>query len=666
MHYFRCGFRFLSSASASQRVDWDPTVSLALKHTTLILLEKCHTRDHFKQILAQIMRANLIGQTFPMSRLISFSAITHPKNLDMAFRLFWHHTPHPNLYIYNTMISAMSLSLNQSYTLYSSMLRSCIYPDRNTFLFLLQACKFLSEVTQIHCHAVVTGSFSYGYLQNSLMKMYLEKGKIELAHQVLQQMSAPDAASFNIMILGYAKKGQNIEAIKFLHEMMGLGLKPDEFTMLGLLIYCGQSGYARLGKSIHAWIERRGLIKSSNLILNNALLDMYVKCKELMIARNIFNALPRKDTISWNTMIAGYAKIGNLEIAHSFFQDMPCRDLVSWNSVIAGYAQKGDCVMVRRLFENMAAENVQPDFVTIINLVSAAAEMGALHHVRWIHGWVVRMQMKIDAFLGSAFINMYWKCGSIERACTVFREVTEKDVTVWTTMISGFAFHGYGSKALELFYEMQNYVMPNQVTFIAILTACSHSGFVSEGLRIFNSMKERYSIEPGVEHYGCLVDLLSRSGRLTEVKDVIEMMPMKPSQPIWGAVLSACRAHGNVEIAEIAGKELLKLEPEKEGGYVLLSNMYATSGKWNHSDKIREIMESQGVKKIAGCSSVVVDGIIHEFVAADKRHPRWIEIQSTLLCLKTEMKFGTDISSEFLQHGAYVTEVCSFEIPHFL
>lgn len=649
MQRFGRGFRFLSSASASQRVEWDPTVSLALKHATLILLEKCSTRDHFKQILAQIMRTNLIGQTFPMSRLILFSAITHPENLDMAVLLFRHHTPHPNLYIYNTMISALSLSLNQSFAFYNSLLSSCIYPDRSTFLFLLQASKFLSQVMQIHCHAIITGSFSYGYLQNTLMKMYLENEKMGLAYQVFQQMAAPDAVSFNIMIFGYAKKGHNIEALKFLHEMVGLGLKPDEFTMLGLLICCGRLGDAQLGKSVHAWIERRGLIKSSNLILNNALLDMYVKCKELRIAQSIFNVIVRKDTISWNTMIAGYAKVGNLEIAHNFFEDMPCRDLVSWNSIIAGYAQKGDCLMVQRLFENMVAENIWPDFVTIINLVSAAAEIGALHHGRWIHGWVVRMQMKIDAFLGSAFIDMYWKCGSIKRACMVFREVTEKDVTVWTTMITGFAFHGYGSKALQLFYEMQEYVMPNQVTFVAVLTACSHSGFVSQGLRIFNSMKERYGIEPGVEHYGCLVDLLGRSGRFSEVKDVIEMMPMKPSRSIWGAVLSACRAYGNIEIAEIAGKELLKLEPEKEGGYVLLSNIYATSGRWKHSDKIREIMESRGVKKTAGCSSVVVDGIIHEFVAADKRHPRWIEIQSILFCLKSEMKLGTDFLLEYLQ-----------------
>ncbi|KAK9292749.1 hypothetical protein L1049_020729 [Liquidambar formosana] len=649
MHRYGRGVRFLGSASTSKRTNWDPTVSLALEHPTLVLLEKCSTRDHFKQILAQMMRIDLVGQTFPMSRLILSSAITHPENLDMAILLFDHYTPRPNLYIYNTMISALSFSLTKSFALYNSMLWSCIYPDRHTLLYLLQASRCLLEVKQIHCNAIVMGLFSYGYLQNTLLKMYLEYGQLGFAHQVFQQMPSPDAVSFNIMIVGYAKKGCSLEALELFREMLGLGLEPDEFTMLGLLICCGRLGDAQLGRSVHGWMGRRNLITFRNLILGNALLDMYVKCKELEPAQRIFNAFAEKDIISWNTIIAGYAKGGELERAHTFFDDMPSRDLVSWNSLIAGYAQRSDYMMVRRLVSGMVAENFRPDNVTVINLVSAAAEIGALDEGKWIHGWVFRMQLEVDAFLGSALINMYCKCGSIAKALMVFRGVTEKDVTVWTTMISGLAFHGYGSRALELLSEMQEYVMPNQVTFVAVLTACSHSGLVDQGLKIFNSMKENFGIEPGVEHYGCVVDLLGRAGRLAEAKDVIEKMPMKPSQSIWGALLSGCKARGNVEIAEIALTELLKLEPEKEGGYVLLSNIYAASGRWSYSDKIREIMETQGVKKTAGCSSVVVDGVIHEFVAADKRHPSWVEIQSILISLKCRMKFGADFPSDFFQ-----------------
>jgi pentatricopeptide repeat protein len=290
----------------------------------------------------------------------------------------------------------------------------------------------------------------------------------------------------------------------------------------------------------------------------------------------------------------------------------------------------------------MVMEKVIPDTVTMISLVSAATESGALDQGRWAHGWVIRMQIKLDAFLGSALIDMYCKCGSIERASRVFKEINKKDVTVWTTMITGLAFHGYGSKALELFSEMQEDVSPDDVTFVSVLSACSHSGLVDQGIKVFSSMTD-YGIEPGVEHYGCLVDLLARSGRLSEAKDIIDQMPMKPSRSIWGAMLNACQAQGDVELAEIASRELLNLDPEEEGGYTLLSNIYAASGRWSYSKKIRETMESRGVKKTAGCSSLVVDGVVHNFISADKCHPGWVDISSILNCLKNEMKPGADL-----------------------
>lgn len=643
MYQYCRGIRLSSSTSTSGRIHWDPTVALELNHPTLILLEKCRTRYHFKQILGQMMRTCLIGQTFPMSRLLTFSAISHPDNLDMAILLFNHYTPNPNLYIYNSMISALSFSKSQPFALYNSMLHSGICPDKHTLLYLLQASTCISEAKQLHSHAVVTGLLSHGYLQNTLTKIYLEKGQMGLACQVFRDVPTPDPVLFNIMIVGYAKMGYCSEALQLFYEMVGLGLKPDEFTILGLLISCGLLGDSRLGMSVHAWIERRKAITASNLILGNALLDMYVKWNKLELAQSIFNALVDKDIVSWNTMTAGYAKVGKLELALTYFKQMPRRDLVSWNSLIAGYAKKGDYTMAVKVFNNMITVNVRPDNITLVNLVSAAAEIGALDQGKQIHGLIVRMKLKIDVFLGSALIDMYCKAGSIERAFMVFRGLTEKDVTIWTTMITGFGFHGYGNKSLDLFSEMQRVLLPNGVTLVAVLTACSHSGLVDEGLNIFNNMKNNFDIEPGVEHYGCLVDLLCRSGRLVEAKDVIEKMPMKPSRNIWGAMLSACRAHGDMEQAEIASAELLKLEPEKEGGYILMSNMYAACGRWSYSDKIREIMEIRGVKKTAGCSSVIVDGVIHDFVVADKRHPRWVDIFLVLHCLKSEMKLDADL-----------------------
>ncbi|KAJ4969143.1 hypothetical protein NE237_015844 [Protea cynaroides] len=642
-------YRYFRSfcTSTSHRTCWDPTESLNLSHPVLFLLEKCRTRDHFKQILAQMMRIHLTTHTFPMSRLIYFSAASYPENLDMAILLFNHYTQ-PNLYIYNTMISALSFS-NQSLLLYNSMLQSYIYPDKHTFLYLLKACKCLSEVKQIHSHAIVTGFVSYGYFQNSLMKMYLGYGQMSLAHLVFQQMPIGDAVPYNIMILGHARKGHGLEALQLFHDMVGSSVDPDEFTMVALLMSCGQLGNMLLGKAVHAWIERRRLFSACNLILGNALLDMYVKCEEMKIARRVFDKFVDKDIISWNTMLAGYAKIGEMELSSTFFGLMPSKDLVSWNSIIEGYGQKGDCPSVMNMFKRMLIENVCPDKVTIVSVVHAAAEAGTVDQGRWIHGWVVRSGMKLDAFLGSALIDMYCKCGSIERALIVFSRITERDVTMWTAMISGFAFHGHGSKALELFWEMQKELGPNEVTFVAVLTACSHCGMVEQGLKIFNSMKKNYGIEPGVEHYGCLVDLLGRAGRLADAKDVIDKMPIKPSGSIWGAMLSACKAHGDVELAETALIELLKLEPEEEGGYVLLSNIYAAFGRWSFSDKIREIMVTRGVKKTAGCSSLVVNGVVHRFVAEDKQHLRWIEIHAILICLRSEMKSEPRFSSEYIE-----------------
>ncbi|KAK7848872.1 pentatricopeptide repeat-containing protein [Quercus suber] len=311
MHRCGQGIRFLSSSSNTQ-INWDPIVSLELNHPTIILLEKCCLRDHFKQILGQMMRTNLIGQTFSMSRLLLCSAISHPENLDMALLLFNNYTPHPNLYIFNTMINTLSFLTNQSFALYNSMLQSGIYPDKHTLLHLLQASQ---EVKQIHCHAVVLGLLSYGYLQNSLIKIYLENGLVGLAYQVFKHIPVLDAVSFNIMIVAYAKRGYGLEALELFLEMLVSGLEPDDFTNVGFLVYCGQLGNAKLGKSVHAWIEQRKSNGSSNLILGNALLDMYVKCKKLEFAQGIFDTLVEKEIISWNTMIAGHAKVGELDLA---------------------------------------------------------------------------------------------------------------------------------------------------------------------------------------------------------------------------------------------------------------------------------------------------------------------------------------------------------------
>ncbi|XP_010485859.1 PREDICTED: pentatricopeptide repeat-containing protein At3g04750, mitochondrial-like [Camelina sativa] len=640
----------LFATETGRKKTWDPVQCLQLKHQSLVLLENCNSRNQFKQVLAQIMRFNLVGDTFPMSRLILFSAITYPENMDLAKLLFLHFTPNPNVFVYNTMISAVSSFKKECFGLYGSMIKHRVTPDRQTFLYGMKASSFLSEVKQIHCHIIVSGCLSLGnYLWNSLVKLYMELGSVGFAEKVFDIMPEPDVSSFNVMIVGYAKKGFSLEALKLYYKMVGDGIEPDEYAVLGLLVCSGHLSDIRLGKGVHGWIERRRPGHSSNLILTNALLDMYFKCREPGLAKRTFDAMTKKDMRSWNTMVGGFVRLGDMEAAQATFDQMPKRDLVSWNSLLFGYSKKGcDQRAVRGLFyEMLIAEKVKPDRVTMVSLISGAANNGDLSHGRWVHGLVIRLQLKGDAFLSSALIDMYCKCGIIERAFVVFKTATEKDVALWTSMITGLAFHGNGQQALQLFERMQEEgVMPNQVTLLAVLTACSHSGLVEEGLHVFNHMKEKFGFDPETEHYGSLVDLLCRAGRVEEAKDLmLKKMPMRPSQSMWGSILSACRGGEDIETAEMALTELLKLEPEKEGGYVLLSNLYATVGRWGYSDKTREVMESRGVKKSAGYSSVVGVGGIHSFVAAEKQnHPRWLEIKGILQHLHDEMESKNWIS----------------------
>ena len=643
--YFRLRFEFYSATSSVSRGCWDPTVSLTLKHPTLVLLEKYRTSDQFKQILCQMMRLHLITQTFPMSRLLYFSAVSHPENLKEAILLFNHFTPSPNLFICNIMVSALSFSARQSIDLYKFMLSACIYPDEQTLLALLKSCKNLSVGKNIHAHAVIIGFSSHTYLQNSLIKMYLENGRMGLAQQVFQQMHTKDTVSYNIMISGYSKMGCTLEAFELLNDMRISGMEPDQYTMVGILTCCGHLKDVLIGKSVHGWIVRKASLSNWGLVLSNALLDMYVKCEDMKRGLKVFNRLYERDGISWNIIISGFASIGELDLACKFFNEAPVRDLVSWNSLLAGCARKGDIRRVVKLFRTMIDQNVRPDNVTAINLVCAAAEMGVLNQGRCIHGWAYKEYGNMDAFLGSALIDMYSKCGSIERSLAVFETLSNKDIAVWTAMISGLAFHGYGFKALELFKNMQEEgLVPNSVTLLAVLTACSHSGFVDQGYNIFKYMKVRYGVEPGVEHYGCLIDLFARSGRLTDATDLIRRMPMKPSSSIWGSVLSASKVHRDSRLAEAALRELQMLEPEKEGGFVLMSNVYASCGQWNYCDEVRENIGSRGIKKMAGCSSLVVSGVVHEFISSDKRHPRREDIYLLLYNLHREMRSGTEVT----------------------
>ncbi|CAL4935879.1 unnamed protein product [Urochloa decumbens] len=602
------------AAGAAAGCAWDPTVSLRLGHPALVLLERCRGAGPFRAILAHLLRLGLAFETFPMSRLLHFAtAVSSPRLTREADLLFRHFTPRPNLYIYNLMLSASAAaaagdsttsSPRRAVALYMSMLASSVHPDERTFLALLRSVERLSAGRQVHAHVVTSGFHSRAYLRNSLIKMYLDAGDVETAELMFRSTPVPDTVSFNIMLSGYVNEGCTAKALRFFCDAALRGIGVDHYTAVALLTCCGRLKDTLLGRSVHGVVIRRVDRGDWGLILMNALLDMYAKCGEMDAAMRVFGEADEKDGISWNTMVAGFVNAGKLDLACKYFFEAPSRDLVSWNALLAGFARYRDFSAVIKLFDDMLASRVNPDKVTAVTLISAAATNGSLNHGRSIHGWVVKGFGLQDAFLASALVDMYCKCGNVKGGHSVFEKALYRDVTLWTAMISGLAFNGHGTEALDLYWKMQaEDVTPNGVTLLAVLSACSHAGLLDEGCRIFDAMKQRYNIEPGIEHFGCMVDLFARSGRLTDALALARRMPMRPSRSIWGSILNASLACQNTEVAEIASEELLHLDPAEEGGYVLLSNLYAAGGHWNHSDKVRQNMERKGVRKSVGASN---------------------------------------------------------------
>lgn len=291
------------------------------------------------------------------------------------------------------------------------------------------------------------------------------------------------------------------------------------------------------------------------------------------------------------------------------------------------------------IFKEMQMAEVEMDQITITTLLSACAKLGALDQGRWLHTYLDKSGVKADAHLSTALIDMYSKCGRIDLARKVFKETEDKKVFVWNSMLGGLAMHSFGEEAIELFDKMIKYgIEPNEITYICILAACNHSGLVSVGLSLFNQLIEDHKLQPKMEHYGCLVDLLGRAGLLYEAFRLVKTMPLQADGTVWRALLGACKLHGNVKMAEQVGRILIKLEPLNHMNYVLLSNIYATVNRWEIVGELRREMKVKGLTKMPGCSMIELNGVVHEFVARDSSHPRSREIYELLNIMTNHAK----------------------------
>eukprot|EP01018_Ginkgo_biloba_P013165 Gb_21064 [translate_table: standard] len=613
--------------------------------------------------------------------------------------------------------------------------------DTSTYVSLLHLCskkKALEEGKLVHTRITERGLMADRLLGNTLVNMYAKCGSLVDARRVFDKLAKRDEFPWTVMIAAYSRHGFAKEALALFHEMQLIGIQPRHFTFAGVLAACANLAALEQGMKIHEEIIRNGFLV--DVFVESALVDMYAKCGRIEKARNVFDKMRQRNTVSWNAMIAGYTQNGRLDEALKLFEGMSERDVVSWTAMIGGYAQNGQGVEALKLFRKMQLTGVKPNANTFASVLPACANSAALEHGIKIHeqifisgfqsnvyvqsalvdmyakcgsiekardvfdemqkrnviSWTAMIagyvqngqamealqlfrQMQLagakpdqntfasvlpacanlaaleqgmemhediiksgfisDIFVENALIDMYAKCGSLDKAHDIFDNMHQRNVVSWTAMIAGYAMHGCGKEALKLFEQMQRLgVNPNHITLVCVLSACCHAGLVEEGRKYFDCMSQYYHITPSMKHYVCIVDLLGRAGRLDEARDFIKKMPIEPDAIVWNCLLGACRIHNNIELGECVAKHLLELDPKSAAPYVLLSNIYAASGRWDESEHVRQMMNERKVKKMPGCSWIEVNKHVHAFLVGDRSHPQTQEIYDELEKLSRQMK----------------------------
>ncbi|CAM6066652.1 unnamed protein product [Sphagnum tenellum] len=512
--------------------------------------------------------------------------------------------------------------------------------DASTYKLLLRRCthtRNLMEGRNVHLHIIKTGFKPDVYLLNALLNMFCKCGSLVEARKVFDTMQVRDMISWTLMLAVYAKHGSNREAYLLYEQLRDQGVKCDMLMYTSIVSACARLGDLEKAKVVHSDIIQSGI--ATDVFLKSNLVHMYVRCGSLVEARKVFDAMQERAAITWTFMLAGYAKQGLNQEAFKLYEQMAERNVVSWNALIAGSVQNGNYEEAFKVFQQMQQERVKPDYVTFINLLNACASPVALKQGQWVHKRIVTAGLESNIRVGNGLINMYAKCGSIKDAYNTFNTMPEKDLVTWSAMIVGLGQHGYAREALQLFHQLiSEGVKPDGVVFIGVLSACSHAGLVDEGLQYFFSMSRVHGISPGDEHFGCVVDLLGRAGHLDEAEDFVNKMPLSPGGATWGAVLGACRLHGNVKLAERAAEICFKLEPQNSAVYMSLSHVYATAGLWNKATSLRKLMKERGIKKEAGRTWIEVANKTHSFRSGDTAHPQIAEIWSELDNLTTEME----------------------------
>lgn len=495
----------------------------------------------------------------------------------------------------------------------------------------------LAVKNEVSCSTVIVG--------------YCESGYTSEAKELFDQIEAlgirKEIISWNSMISGYVDNFQYDEAFTMFKDLlMEDGIEPDRFTLGSVLAACADRASFRLGKAIHSQAIVRGL--HSNTFVGGALIEMYCKCRDLNAARKVFDQVAERDIATYNALISGYARSKQIKKIQHLIQRMEQdgfqANVYTWNSILAGHVENNLHEVAMQLFLEMQASGITPDVYTVGIILTACSRLATIARGKQVHAYTIRRCYDSDVQIGATLVDMYAKCGSIRHALIAYKRISNPNLICHNAMLTAYAMHGHGEDGIALFHEMlENGFRPDQVTFLAVLSSCVHIGSVKTGREFFDLMRH-YHVKPTIKHYTCMVDLLSRTGLVSEAYDLIKKVPMADCDSVlWGALLGGCLTHHNTEIGEIAAKRLIELEPDNTGNYVLLANLYAYDGRWDDLAKTRQKLKDRGMHKNPGCSWIEDRDEVHIFLANDKSHRRTEEIYTMIDALTLHMKSWREI-----------------------
>ncbi|XP_042755551.1 pentatricopeptide repeat-containing protein At2g22070 [Lactuca sativa] len=633
------------------------------------------------------------------------SANAKQGRVDYARRLF-DEMPEPD----SVSWTAMMVGYNQmgrfetAVRMLVDMISSKVMPTQYTFTIVLASCAAMNRLDigkKVHSFIVKVGLSNYTSVANSLLNMYAKSGdlltaesifgkmkskstsswntmismhmqcrRFDLALAQFDQMSNRDIVTWNSMISGYNQHGFDSESLHMFSNMLKIKnptLKPDKYTLASVLSASTNISSLKLGKQIHGHIIRIEFDLSG--AVGNALISMYSKLGDIKTAQKIvekYKTSNENNIIAFTSLLDGYIKKGEMGPARKIFDSLTDPDVVAWTAMIVGYMQNGFNNEAIDLFRSMIKSGPQPNSYTLAAILSVSSSLASLNHGKQIHAKAIKTEVALSVSVSNALINMYAKSGSIGNAKRVFEMISGlKDNISWTSMVISLAQHGHGEESLKLFEKMLDFdIKPDHITYVGVISACTHMGLVEKGRGYFKMMQERHGIEPTHSHYACMVDLLGRAGKLLEAYDVIKNMPIEPDVIAWGSLLSSSFVHKNMDLAKIAAERVLLMDPDNSGAYSALANVYSVHGEWEESAKIRRSMKFKKVKKDQGLSWVQIRDQVHVFGAEDGVHPErdgiyemmgeiWKGIKKLGFVPKTEVvlhDLDEEVKEEILMH----------------